>query len=47
MVKKYWVHNNSYEDFVRFSGTDLSDEILKEYLILANSRKKERYIPYS
>ena len=44
MVKKHWTHTNNYEDVVRFIGTDLSDEVPKEYLILEDLHKNATYL---
>lgn len=44
MVKKHWAHTNNYEYVVRFIGTDLSDEVLKEYLILEDSHRNTTYL---
>ena len=44
IVQKHWVHTTNYEDFVRFVGTDLQEEVLKSYLELTDSHKNATYL---
>ena len=44
IVQKHWAHTTNYEDFVRFVGTDLQEEVLKSYLELTDSHKNATYL---
>ena len=44
IVQKHWAHTTNYEDFVRFVGTDLQEEVLKSYLEQADSNKNATYL---
>lgn len=44
LVKKHWAHTANYEEFVRFIGSDLQEQVLGEYLKYANSHKNATYL---
>ena len=44
LVRKYLVHTTNYEDFVRFIGNALKDEVLSAYLEMADSNKNATYL---
>jgi len=47
MVKKHWAHTYNYEDFVRFIGMGLRDEVLNEYTTYSESHKNATYLSAS
>ena len=44
LVKKHLAQTTNYEDFVRFIGTDLKDDVLSAYLEMADSNKNATYL---
>ena len=38
-MRKNWAYTNNHEDFVRFIGNNLEEEVLKTYLALSDSQK--------
>ena len=44
LMKNHWAHSTNYEDFVRFVGNSLEEEILHEYLKYAESHKNATYL---
>ena len=40
IVQKNWAHIKNFEDFDRFIGADLEEEILRKYLKTCQDRKK-------
>ena len=43
-MKKHWAHTTNYEEFVRFVGSDLQEQVLGEYLKYTNSHKNATYL---
>ena len=41
---KHWARTNNYEDFVRFIGEDLQDQVLSECLKYSHKQKNETYL---
>ena len=44
MIKKNIAYTHNYEDFVKFIGKDLEDEVLCEYLSMSESHKNATYV---
>ena len=44
IVQEIWVHTKNVDDFVRFVGMDLEEEVLKGYLKICHNRKNATHI---
>ena len=44
MIKKNIAHTHNYEDFVKFIGSDLEDDVFSKFLSVAKSHKSTTYV---
>ena len=44
IVQHKWSHTTTYEDFVRFVGENLEEQVLKEYLNTCQHHKNDSYL---
>ena len=44
LVRQHWAYTVNYEEFVRFVGADLHEQVLEEYLKLSESHKNATYL---
>ena len=44
MINKNITQTHNYEDFVKFIGNNLEDEVLSKYLSIAESHKNATYV---